>query len=110
MHAQAQWAEGVVKNHDIDSACRDLEGQIKAARDRQAAALAEQAAAEQVSAETGFAPPVSVTASSAETAADDVEDPLLEPHPADDAMPDAEPDEPLAATAAAAPAADMSAE
>ena len=57
---QARWAEGIAKNQEIDSACQQLEVQIKEARERQAAAVA------QAATERAAAPPLaeSVTASS----------------------------------------------
>ncbi|KAK9868164.1 hypothetical protein WJX84_005084 [Apatococcus fuscideae] len=41
---QAQWAAGITKNQEIDRACQELEVQIKAAREQQAAVISDEAA------------------------------------------------------------------
>lgn len=93
---QARWAEGIAKNQEIDSACQQLEAQIKDARERQAAAVAQ--AATDKAASPSLAE--SVTASSSPQV--EVEqDTFQHPPTLQESMPDAaDRDVPAAAVAA----------
>ena len=110
---QAQWAEGITKNQEIDRACQELEAEIQAARAQQAAATAPDAAADPSAAAPSEAAPsvpsASMTASSISQTAEAAGAAQQEVRSADEAMPDAKPPVNAAVTGAEGEPADTSA-